>query len=142
MLEPITLTYDLACSPSRAFRTYVERIGEWWDGKYTRDGATLVTVRIEPTVGGRVYAQHLDGEDEWGRVTIYEPGVRLAYSSVLAQPPEDPTEITVTFAQAGPDGSTMRFEHGGWHEGNLEHRAKFRDWRVLLDRFAALASAP
>ncbi len=67
MLEPITLTYDLGCSPSRAFRTYVERIGEWWDGKYTRDAATLVTVCIESSVGGRVYAQHLDGEDARSR---------------------------------------------------------------------------
>ena len=140
VLEPIVLTYELRCSPSRAFHIYLDRIGEWWDGKYSRDAATLVTARIEPHADGRVYAQHLDGEDEWGRVTAYEPGERLAYSSVLAQPPEDPSEITVTFARAGSDGCAMRFEHGGWHEGNIEHRSKFREWRTLLDRFAALAN--
>ena len=141
MLAPITLDYDLRCRPDRAFATYVDRIGDWWDGKYTRDPSTLVTVRIEPHVNGRVYAQHQDGEDEWGRVTVYEPGVRLVYTSVLAQPPEDPSEIAVTFDRAGPDGCALRFEHGGWHAGNAVHRAKFGDWRVLLDRFAALANA-
>ena len=30
----------------------------------------------------------------------------------------------------------MRFVHGGWTEANA--RPKFGDWRVMLDRFAAL----
>ncbi len=48
----------------------------------------------------------------------------------------------MTFAPAGSDGTAMRFEHGGWHEGNAAHRAKFGDRRILLDRYAALAVAP
>jgi hypothetical protein len=40
-----------------------------------------------------------------------------------------------------PDGERCRveFEHGGWNEGNGQDRAKFRDWPVILERFAAVA---
>jgi hypothetical protein len=46
----------------------------------------------------------------------------------------------VTFSPAG-DGCRVRFEHGGWTAENAELRPKFRDWPLLLDRFAALAEA-
>jgi hypothetical protein len=36
------------------------------------------------------------------------------------------------------DGCTVRFAHGGWTEANAAARPKFGDWRVILDRFAAL----
>jgi uncharacterized protein YndB with AHSA1/START domain len=140
-LEPITFAYQLACSPSRAFITYVDRIGEWWPATHTRDASTLVTVQIEPRVGGRVYASHLDGEDVWGEVSAYEPGVRLRYTFGLAQPVDEaPSEITVTFARF-LDGCAVEFAHGGWHPGNAPFRAKFGEWRLLLDRYAALAAA-
>ena len=32
----------------------------------------------------------------------------------------------------------MRFAHAGWTEANAAARQKFGDWRVMLDRFAAL----
>ncbi len=33
----------------------------------------------------------------------------------------------------------MRFAHGGWTAGNLAGRARFSEWAILLDRFAAVA---
>ena len=36
---------------------------------------------------------------------------------------------------------TVRFEHRGWTEANAAARSKFGDWPVLLDRFAAVATA-
>jgi uncharacterized protein YndB with AHSA1/START domain len=102
-------------------------------------------VTIEPGVGGRVYATHSDtGEDEWGRVTEWEPGHRLVHTFTLAQDPGQPSKVTVEFAPAdGPGevrpGCTVRFAHGGWSEANSAVRAKFSDWPIMLDRFAALA---
>jgi hypothetical protein len=32
----------------------------------------------------------------------------------------------------------MRFGHDGWTEAKAAARPKFDDWRVMLDRFAAL----
>lgn len=138
---PITQDYRLRCSAEHAFATYAGRIGEWWDPRYTANAETLQGVTIEPRVGGRVYATHADmGEHDWGEVTIWEAGRRLVYTSTLAQDAQHPSEITVEFEPDGR-GCTMQFAHGGWTEANVAERAKFGDWRVLLDRFAALAEA-
>ncbi len=139
-LEPIAHEYDLRCSPAHAFDVYVNCIGEWWHPGYTANPQSLEAVTIEPRVGGRVYATHRDdGEDTWGRVTVWEPPRRLVYTSTLAQGQDDPSEITVRFTPSG-DGCKVRFEHGGWNEGNAPYRGKFSDWPVILDRFAALAN--
>lgn len=139
-MEPIPHEYNLRCSPARAFGVYVNRIGECWHPDYTANPQSLEAVTIEPRVGGRVYATYRDdGEDIWGHVTVWEPPRRLAYTSTLAQSQDDPSEITVRVTPSG-DGCKVRFEHGGWNEGNASYRGKFSDWRVLLGRFAALAN--
>jgi hypothetical protein len=33
----------------------------------------------------------------------------------------------------------MRFAHGGWTSANVAGRARFSEWDILLDRFAAIA---
>jgi activator of Hsp90 ATPase-like protein len=138
--DPIVHEYRLLCSPERAFETYTGRIGEWWDPRYTANADTFETVTIEPRVGGRVYAVHGDiGEDDWGEVTVWEPGRRLVHTFTLAQDPQHPSEVAVEFAAGNGAGCTVRFAHGGWTDANADVREKFSDWPVMLDRFAALA---
>jgi hypothetical protein len=137
-LEPITHEYALACTTEEAFDAYTGRIGEWWDARYTANAETFETVTIEPRLGGRVFATHTDiGHDDWGHVAVWEPGRRLAHTFTLAQDPGHPSEVAVEFVPRS-GGCTMRFAHGGWNEGNAAVRSKFGDWRVMLDRFAAL----
>jgi hypothetical protein len=69
---------------------------------------------------------------------VWEPGRRLVYTSTLALTREHPSEISVRFTPHG-QGCRMRFEHGGWNAGNASYRAKFGDWALILDRYAALA---
>ena len=96
---------------------------------------------IEPRVGGRVYATHSDlGDDDWGEVRVWERGQRLVHTFTLAQDPQYPSEVAVEFVPAGT-GCTIQFAHGGWTEASAAARKKFGDWRVMLDRFAALADA-
>jgi hypothetical protein len=88
---------------------------------------------------GAVFASHSDiGRDDWGEVTVWEPGNRLAHTFTLAQDPAHPSEVAVEFVRTSR-GCTMRFAHGGWTEDNSRVRSKFGDWSVMLDRFAALA---
>jgi hypothetical protein len=139
--DPITHEYHLRCSAEHAFATYTERIDEWWDPRYTANAETLEAVTIEPRVGGRVYATHRDsGEDEWGEVTVWEPGQRLVHTFTLAQDPRHASEVAVEFVSSG-DGCTVRFGHGGWTEANAAVRKKFSDWPIMLDRFAALVDS-
>lgn len=138
---PIAHEYVLQCSADHAFDTYTDRIGEWWAPRYTANAETLEDVKIEPRVGGRVYATHSDiGENDWGEITVWEPGRRLVHTFTLAQNPEHPSEVAVEFVP-GDGGCTVRFAHGGWTEASVEARKKFGDWPVMLDRFAALADA-
>jgi hypothetical protein len=139
-LDPIVFDYPLGVAPARAFDLWAQRIGEWWPPSYSRNSATLTGVTIEPRVGGRVYARHSDtGEHDWGRVVDWQPGRRLAHSWTLAQIEEAPSEVAVAFAADG-DGCALHFAHGGWNERNGEFRAKFRDWRIILDAFAAFVA--
>jgi Activator of Hsp90 ATPase homolog 1-like protein len=141
--SPITYEYSLRCSAEHAFDTYTAGIGDWWDPRYTANADTLQAVTIEPRVGGRVYATHSDtGKDDWGEVTVWEPGRRLVHTFTLAQDAKHPSEVAVEFSpgEAG-SGCTLRFAHGGWTEANAAVRQKFSDWRLMLDRFAALANS-
>ena len=138
-LAPITHEYELSCGADRAYEIYAGRIGEWWDPRYSANAETLESVTIEPRVGGRVYATHSDlGRNDWGEVTVWEPGRRLAHTFTLAQDPAFPSEVDVEFDPA-KGGCTMHFAHGGWTADNADVRSKFGDWTVMLDRFAALA---
>ena len=140
--SPITQEYPLRCNGDHAFAVYTGRIGEWWDARYTANAETLQAVTVEPRVGGRVYATHSDiGEDDWGDVTVWEPGHRLVHTFTLAQDPQYPSKVVAEFVPEGGTGCTLRFTHGGWTEDNAEVRKKFGDWQVLLDRFAALAES-
>ena len=137
-LDPIVHEYALPCSVDEAFDVYVRCIGEWWDPAYTASPSTFAGVTIEPRVGGRIYATFTDRDhDEWGTVNVWEPPHRLVHTFTLAQRADAPSEVNVRFSQSG-SGSAMRFQHGGWEEANASYREKFSDWRLILDRYAAL----
>jgi len=84
----------------------------------------VLSLRCDPAAAFDAYARI----GEWWHLTH------------LAQPPETPSEIRVTFETAA-SGCSVRFEHGGWTAANVEQRAKFREWPLLLRRFAALADS-
>ena len=137
-LTPITFELELPVDPTRAFAAFVD-LGAWWDPRYTRDAATYRGGTIEPAVGGRVLARYRDGDDVWGHVSVWEPPRELACSFTLAMPPDvPPSELRVGFAPAGA-GCTVTFAHGGWTAANAAQRSRFREWPLLLDRFAAHA---
>jgi hypothetical protein len=141
--SPITHEYSVRCTPDEVFATYTGRISEWWDPRYSANAETLQSVTIEPHVGGRVYATHRDmGEHDWGEVTVWEPGRRLVHTFTLAQDPQHPSEVAVNFVPGETSSScTVRFAHGGWTDANAAVREKFGDWRVMLDRFVAVADS-
>ena len=138
-LAPIQHERLLRCSAQHAFEVYTERIGEWWDPKYSANAETLRGVTIELRVGGRIFATHEDlGEHDWGEVRLWEPGRRLTHTFTLAQDPQEATEVSVEFAD-DESGCDLRFAHGGWTAANAAERGKFNDWPVLLEGFARLA---
>jgi len=140
---PIELSYELDATAEDAFTAFTGRIDEWWHPAYAPEG--LVRVEIEPHVGGRVTHHLANGTAySWGTVTVWKPPFEYAQTFTLAQDPEYPStlhvriEHTRTRGRRHP-GSIVRFAHGGWTAGNVAGRARFSEWEILLDRFAAVA---
>jgi hypothetical protein len=109
-------------------------------GGHTPDPDAFDGVLIEPSVGGRVLMRMSGGvEHQIGEVTAWEPGRTYGQTWTLAQDPASPSSLTVSFADTD-DGSEVRLEHGGWHEGNVAYRQKFGDWALILERYAFVAT--
>ena len=90
-----------------AFTAFTDEIDSWWVRGPINffDSGRAVAMRIEPGVGGRVLEVYGDTQDdalELGRITVWEPGVRLSYRSLV-----DDTEVDVRF-DAVEDGTRVR----------------------------------
>ena len=88
---------EVSVEPMSAFTAFTDEIDSWWVRGPINffDSARAAAMRIEPGVGGRVLEVYDDTRGdalELGRITVWEPGVRLAYRSLV-----DDTEVDVHF---------------------------------------------
>lgn len=92
------VTVSVAVDPATAFLAFTEELDLWWvRGPINYfDAARAIGMRCEPGVGSRLVEVYDDatGEGrELGRITVWEPGARLAWKSSL-----DDVAIDVRFA--------------------------------------------
>jgi hypothetical protein len=81
---------EVAVDPATAFVAFTDEMDLWWVRGYINfwsDSGRVVEVRCEPGVGGRI-VEVLDDRDartvfERARITVWEPGARLAWTSGL-----------------------------------------------------------
>ena len=83
--------------PTTAFTAFTDEIDAWWVRGPINffDSSRATAMRIEPGRGGRVLEVYGDAPGEaleLGRITVWRPGARLAYRSLV-----DDTEIDVRF---------------------------------------------
>ncbi len=117
-----TAIVEVAVDPPTAFEVFTEEIAAWWRASES--------VRFEPGVGGRVLALTADSDAEpveVGRVLVWEPGPRLAFSY------RDETEVEVRF-EASDVGTRVVVEHRGFDRS--VRSTLDEDWAALLGRFA------
>jgi catechol 2,3-dioxygenase-like lactoylglutathione lyase family enzyme len=135
---PIELDYELECSVEGAFDAFTARIDEWWHPAYAPEG--LRGVHLAGKVGGPVTMELDDGTTyQWGTVTAFDRPQHYGQTFTLAQDPEHPSTLEAWFAPCAGGGCAVRFAHGGWTMANVAGRARFSEWSILLDRFAAVA---
>ena len=80
MIEPIRLSFEVACPVDHAFATWTERTSTWWPSSHTVTGADGLDISFEPRVGGRIFERTSGGEEhDWGEITVWEPPRRLGY---------------------------------------------------------------
>jgi uncharacterized protein YndB with AHSA1/START domain len=140
MNSHITVSIRVAATPARAFDVFTREIGMWWQPnelfRFTRKSPGQL--QFEPGLGGRLIEVLPDGEVfEIGRITSWQPGVRLAFTwrqeSFAAG---QLTHVEVRFEPVG-DETRVRVEHYGWDTVPQEHVARhhFPD-TVFLRRHA------
>lgn len=116
--------------PQVAFEVFTTEIDSWWrrGAKFRHAGARGGFVHIEPHVDGRVF-ESIDGAAgphvfEIGRVRVWEPPTRLAFSWRNANfAPHEITEVEVAFAAQG-EGTLVTVTHTGWAALPDDHPAR------------------
>ena len=147
MIEPIQLSFEVACPVDRAFDVWTARIGQWWPKDHTVSAEEDLTVVLEPRSGGRIFERRSGGlEHDWGEVTIWEPPTRLGYTWHLNRDRSDATEVEIRFVPRGDDATVVQIEHRGWERLGAKGEA-WRDrnrggWATLLPHFVAAAAPP
>jgi uncharacterized glyoxalase superfamily protein PhnB len=122
---------EVAAEPGTAFRAFTDELDLWWvRGPINAyDSGKLVGMRCEPGVGGRILEVY-DGESgeglELARITVWEPGRRLAWQSSL-----DDVTIDVRFDPTAT-GTLVRLEatvaEGGEDRGGSSFVAVTPPW--------------
>jgi uncharacterized glyoxalase superfamily protein PhnB len=105
--ESASAAVQVAVEPMSAFIAYTDEIDSWWVRGPINffDASRAAAMRIEPGVGGRVLEVYDDASGdalELGRITVWEPGVQLAYRSSV-----DDTDVEVRF-EAVEGGTKVR----------------------------------
>jgi uncharacterized glyoxalase superfamily protein PhnB len=120
--QTVSSEVDVVVDPATAFRAFTEEMDLWWVRgpiNFWSDGARVVEVRCETGVGGRIMEVLDDPAGdavlERARITSWEPGQRLAWTSSL-----DDVQTEVTFVPV-QGGTRVTVEHvvppGGQDKG-------------------------
>jgi uncharacterized protein YndB with AHSA1/START domain len=113
--EPLTLSFEVACSAEHAFAVWTGRIGSWWPRDHTVSGDTELAVVLEGSPGGRIYERTADGrEHDWGEVTTWEPPHRLRFLWHLGRDATTATEVEVSFTAHGEATTVVDIVQRGW----------------------------
>ena len=85
---------DVEVDPMTAFEVFTQELDQWWgNGPIDAwDSSLSVARRLEPGVGGRLLEVYPDDVLELGRLTVWEPGARVSWTSSV-----DDVTIDVTF---------------------------------------------
>lgn len=138
---PIVKTRHLSAPPDKAFDLFTNRIDEWWPTvTHSVSNAEAAEVRLEPGVGGAIVELTPDGEKhEWGRITEWEEGRRVAYSWYPGRTAELATHVEISFRPSA-GGTEMILIHTGW-EIRGDEAEQVRDgydtgWDIVLEAYA------
>ena len=152
MTSHVLVSIRVAATPARAFEVFTREIGAWWqpNGLFRFTRKSPGELRFEPGPNGRLIEILADGEIfEIGRITKWQPGVRLAFTwrqETFA--PEQLTRVEVRFEAVGAE-TRVTVEHYGWDTIPPEHVARhhFPDaiflrrhaewWQALLSSYDA-----
>ena len=139
MTSKVYVALRVKATPDRAFRAFVEEIGEWWRPSVLFETTPRPGVlSFEPGEGGRLIETRENGKVfEIGTIRVWEPPGRLVFSWRQASFPLDlHTEVEVGFEAVGEE-TRVSVEHRGFDQvpAGSAARHRFPD-EILLMRLA------
>ena len=143
-MEPLRLSFAVACPVEHAWATWTERTALWWPPGHTVTGEAGLEIVLEPRPGGRIFERTKEGrEEDWGEILAWDPPRRLTYLWHLRADRADATEVEIAFTEdAEHEGSTrVDIEHRGWERlgarGTERRERNQRGWQGVLPAFEA-----
>jgi uncharacterized protein YndB with AHSA1/START domain len=108
-------TLIVEAAQERAFQVFTARFDSWWPRSHHTGDGDLLEAIIEPAAGGRWFARTTVGEEDWGRVLVWEPPHRVVLDWQLnADFNYDSgfhTEVEARFVAESPERTRLEFEH-------------------------------
>ena len=117
MTSRVIVALRVAATPLRAFEAFTQEAGAWWrpTPMFNFTPRSPGVVAFEGGIGGRFIETLPSGKIfEIGKITAWEPGVRLAFGWRQATfAPDQHTEVEVRFEAVGLE-TRVTVEHRGW----------------------------
>jgi uncharacterized protein YndB with AHSA1/START domain len=135
-IPPIRREIFLRAAPSAVFGCFTDDVARWWPvGSHSvfGDGSR---VAFEPEV---LVEESATGERSvWAEVVAFEPPRLIQLNWHAGQPPEQATEVVITFSER-EGGTLLLLEHRGWER--RANGAQIREgyqcgWGIVLGRLA------
>ena len=127
MSARILVALRVTATPERAFRVFTREIGAWWQPNdlFRFNADPPGRLAFEEGEGGRfIETDAAGGVFEIGRITAWEPGVRLAFTWRQASfDPGQETRVEVRFDPLGEE-TRVTVEHHGWESVPPAHVAR------------------
>jgi uncharacterized protein YndB with AHSA1/START domain len=115
VIEPLRLSFGVACSADHAFDAWTAKASLWWPADHTVLGEPGSELHFEPRVGGQVFERTQAGREvDWGEVAVWEPPRRVAYLWHLNADRVDATDVEVTFTELDDGSTQVDIVHSGW----------------------------
>jgi hypothetical protein len=111
----IARSISVEAPQERAFEVFTTGFDSWWPRSHHTGDGELREAIIEPRQGGRWYARTTAGEEEWGRVLVWDPPQRVVLDWQLnadfAYDADFHTEVEARFVAESPTRTRLEFEH-------------------------------
>ena len=142
----------VAGTPERAFDLFTNRMVEWWPAEHHLAGSPVVTMTVEPRIGGRIYDSCEDGsESVWGQVTEWDPPAGFTFAWMISgtwqleTDVEKASRVSVAFSAEGDRTRVVVVHKDFWRlaeggQGMADAVGGAEGWGSGLQHFADFAA--
>ena len=145
-IDPLRLSFDIACPPEHAFEVWTARLSAWWPKGHSASGDPDTEITLEPRLGGRIFERTPDGtEIDWGEITSWDPPSGLGYLWHINRDRSDATDVEIRFVDRGDGTTRLDIVHSGWERlgerGSSWREANTAGWSAMVPNFIRYVEA-